>query len=120
MVGAGGYDTDDAKGPDAENPTNSEASGSSLASDPRLRIEERHHAMASMPYPALTQEDEALRRAILMDQGAAPSLADEAFEELLAAHQLTTEELEKLISLAGRNYGPRFLSEAYSADGVAD
>lgn len=40
-------------------------------------------------------------------------LADDAYDQLLAAQHLTTEQLEKLISRAGRNYGPRFLSEAY-------
>lgn len=45
-------------------------------------------------------------------------LADEAYEELLTAERLTTAELERLISRAGRNYGPQFLAEAYSADTV--
>ncbi|MDV9168728.1 hypothetical protein R6V09_01040 [Streptomyces sp. W16] len=42
------------------------------------------------------------------------NLADEAYEQLLAADQLTTAELENLISRAGRIYGPEFLEEAVS------
>ncbi|MFE1885478.1 hypothetical protein [Streptomyces diastatochromogenes] len=40
-------------------------------------------------------------------------------EELLAADRLTTAELERLISRAGRNYGPAFLDEAYAEAKVA-
>jgi hypothetical protein len=36
------------------------------------------------------------------------------YEELLAADQLTTAELETLISRAGRNEGPVFLATAYA------
>lgn len=46
------------------------------------------------------------------------TLADQAREELAAAEQLTTAGLEKLISRAGRVYGPEFLDEAYSAGKV--
>ena len=42
------------------------------------------------------------------------TLADRMYEQLLAAVQLTTAELEQLISRAGRNYGPQFLDEAVS------
>lgn len=50
----------------------------------------------------------------------ANTLADEAWETLSFTEHLTTEELEHLISMAGRNYGPTFLYEAYSADSIAD
>lgn len=39
-------------------------------------------------------------------------LADQAQQELDQADHLTTEELQRLIGLAGRNYGPSFLAEA--------
>lgn len=42
------------------------------------------------------------------------NLADEAYDLLLWADQLTTEELGWLIGLAGRVNGPEFLNEAYS------
>lgn len=42
------------------------------------------------------------------------TLADMAYEQLLAADQLTTAELETLISRAGRNEGPVFLATAYA------
>lgn len=45
-------------------------------------------------------------------------LAEEAQEQLLAAVSLTTDELQRLISLAGRNYGPSFLCDAYSEDKI--
>jgi hypothetical protein len=44
----------------------------------------------------------------------APTLADEAYDLLLSADQLTTAELETLISRAGRNEGPVFLATAYA------
>lgn len=68
--------------------------------------------MAIVPHQS--QADEALRRA-LASEG---SLADEAHDELLAAGRLTTAELERLISRAGRTHGPRFLSQAYADDKV--
>lgn len=40
-------------------------------------------------------------------------LAEGAFEQLLAADQVTTEELEHLIGLAGRNNGPALLFDAW-------
>lgn len=53
------------------------------------------------------------------------TLADEAYELLLWADKLTTEELDWLTGLAGRNYGPEFLQTAWSegkvkAETVAD
>jgi hypothetical protein len=42
------------------------------------------------------------------------TLADRMYEQLLAADQLTTDELETLISRAGRNEGPVFLATAYA------
>lgn len=41
-----------------------------------------------------------------------PTLADKAYDRLLRAGQLTTEELSRLIGLAGRVNGPDFLAEA--------
>ncbi|WP_367324818.1 hypothetical protein [Streptomyces sp. HUAS ZL42] len=41
-------------------------------------------------------------------------LADQAYEQLLDADNLTTAQLERLIGLAGRNHGPALLEEAYS------
>ncbi len=46
------------------------------------------------------------------------TLADEAYDLLLWADQLTTEELEWLIGLAGRVNGPGFLAEALSEDKI--
>lgn len=48
----------------------------------------------------------------------APTLADEAYDLLLWAERLTTEELSWLIGLAGRVNGPGFLAEALSDDKV--
>jgi hypothetical protein len=45
-------------------------------------------------------------------------LADQAAQELEQAETLTTEQLERLILLAGRTFGPRFLDEAYSDDKI--
>lgn len=64
--------------------------------------------------------DEALRRARAADQGTGPSLADEAYDLLLWADRLTTEELSWLIGLAGRVNGPGFLAEALSEDKVTN
>ncbi|MDH6141017.1 hypothetical protein P3T35_003030 [Kitasatospora sp. GP30] len=47
-------------------------------------------------------------------------LAERAWTELDAAAQLTTEQLERLIGLAGRNYGPDFLYEAYGEGKVGN
>ncbi|MEU1559478.1 hypothetical protein ABZ504_03030 [Streptomyces mirabilis] len=41
-------------------------------------------------------------------------LANDAYDTILTADQLTTAELDKLIGLAGRNYGPTFLEDTYS------
>lgn len=60
--------------------------------------------------PDSGQSDEALRRA----RAYAEPLADQVYEQLLAADRLTTTELEKLISRAGRIHGPEFLGEAYA------
>lgn len=49
-----------------------------------------------------------------------PTLADEAYDLLLWADRLTTEELEWLIGLAGRTSGPTFLAEALSEDKITD
>lgn len=46
-------------------------------------------------------------------------LADRAQAQLDAATELTTEQLERLINLAGRDFGPNFLAAAYS-DGKVD
>lgn len=52
---------------------------------------------------------------IIADQlQASENLADRMYEQLLAADQLTTAELEMLISRAGRNEGPVFLATAYA------
>lgn len=51
---------------------------------------------------------------------ATPTLADEAFDLLVWADRLTTEELDWLIGLAGRTSGPTFLDEALSEDKVTD
>lgn len=48
------------------------------------------------------------------------SLADEAYDLLLWADRLTTEELSWLIGLAGRVNGPGFLAEALAEDKVTN
>lgn len=53
--------------------------------------------------------DEAALAEAIAQEGA---LADQAYAQLLAADQLTTEELSRLIGLAGRVNGPDFLAEA--------
>ena len=45
-------------------------------------------------------------------------LAEEAHEQLLTADTLTADELQRLIDLAGRNYGPEFLYEAWAEDKI--
>lgn len=49
----------------------------------------------------------------------ARTLADEAYEQLVAADSLTTTELQALIDRAGRSHGPNFLATAYS-EGIID
>ncbi|MFE9880482.1 hypothetical protein [Streptomyces sp. NPDC005784] len=48
----------------------------------------------------------------------AGSLADEAYDLLQWADRLTTSELDWLIGLAGRTYGPTFLAEALAEDKI--
>ncbi|MFG3266871.1 hypothetical protein [Streptomyces bobili] len=49
---------------------------------------------------------------------AGETLADEAYDLLLWADQLTTEELGWLMGLAGRTFGPQFLAEALAEDKI--
>ncbi|MEH0582816.1 hypothetical protein QA942_01380 [Streptomyces sp. B21-106] len=49
---------------------------------------------------------------------AGETLADQAYDLLLWADRVTTEELDWLIGLAGRAEGPQFLSEALSEDKI--
>lgn len=49
-----------------------------------------------------------------------PTLADEAYGLLLWADQLTTDELDWLIGLAGRNEGPNFLATAAAENLIFD
>ncbi|SBT91376.1 hypothetical protein GA0115233_10308 [Streptomyces sp. DI166] len=51
---------------------------------------------------------------------AGETLADEAYDLLLWADRLTTEELTYLMGLAGRTSGPMFLEEALSEGKIAD
>lgn len=56
---------------------------------------------------------------IIADQlQAGETLADEAYDLLLWADRLTTDELSWLIGLAGRTEGPTFLAEALSEDKI--
>jgi hypothetical protein len=65
-----------------------------------------------MPVPYARPLKELLLTRLPHQPQAGETLADQAYDLLLRAGQLTTEELSRLIGLAGRVNGPDFLAEA--------
>jgi hypothetical protein len=65
-----------------------------------------------MPVPYAQPLKELLLTRLPHQPQAGETLADQAYDLLLRAGQLTTEELSRLIGLAGRVNGPDFLAEA--------
>jgi hypothetical protein len=73
-----------------------------------------------MPVPYARPLKELLLTRLPHQPQAGETLADQAYDLLLWADQLTTEELDWLIGLAGRNAGPVFLATAYAENLVWD
>lgn len=72
-----------------------------------------------MSAPTTAAYEKYLAAARVQLTGTDVTLADKAYEQILAAGLLTTAELEMLISRAGRTHGPEFLATAY-AEGKVD